>query len=196
MRLKKLVKSLIIWLTAFIMMECNKPPKADFTTDKDQYTAGEVIHITNKSLHAVTYNWLFPDLSVSHSKNPEYTLNADLDDGSFPIRLESLSKTENSLITKTLTIESQKGQVTVWTSDSVVKQNNKNVQVWIDNNFIGNITTQYNSEPTCGADGCITVNIKKGTHTIYVYNPFNDNSRTDNIIIVKDMCTKFKLSKK
>jgi hypothetical protein len=179
----------------FLITGCNKKPQADFTTDKEEYTAGEIIRLTNKSIHAKSYNWLFPDLSASTSENPEYALSADLADGSYPIRLESLRNSETSLITKFISVIAQKGQLTVWTSDTIANGPYV-VQVFIDNNFIGHITSRYSSDPGCGATGCVTVNLKTGSHKIIISNSYNNNVRSETLMINRNTCSTFQLPKK
>ena len=50
-----------------LIASCSKQPVANFTTDKDTYTAGESIVCSNTSEDAVVYDWEY--LSASSARH-------------------------------------------------------------------------------------------------------------------------------
>lgn len=40
------------------------------------------------------------------------------------------------------------------------------VKVWVDGVYIGTITSDYSSAPTCGTQGCVTYTAKPGTYNV------------------------------
>jgi methionine-rich copper-binding protein CopC len=147
-----------------LFIGCNKQPSADFSTDKTEYTAGDVVKCTNKSLSSKSCKWTFPDGQTSASTNVNYTLDENTPAGVYSIKLQAISKKGNktSDATKSFTVKDAMGQLTVWTSNSAVNP----ISVKIDNVSLGTITVYYNSSPGCSANGCVTANLTIGTHTI------------------------------
>lgn len=156
--------ALIIVLTS-LMVSC-KQPKADFTTDKTDYHAGDVVVCTNKSTDANTYKWTFPDGQTSTSVDANYTINSSTSSGSYSIKLEAFSKNGNksSVTTKTINVKGPTGQLTVFTTGFAGLP----ASVKIGNVYYGNITISYSSIPSCGANGCITANLLPGTYNVTV----------------------------
>lgn len=92
-KLTGISKCLILLLSGcFFLISCNKPPVADFSMDRAEYSAGEVVKLTNKSTDAETYKWTLPDGQTSTSKNVNYTINALTMTGGYSVKLEVKSK--------------------------------------------------------------------------------------------------------
>lgn len=165
-------------------ISCNKQPSADFSTDKTEYSAGDVVKCTNKSLTSKSYKWTFPDGQTSASTNVDYTLDPNTPAGVYSIKLQAISKKGNktSDATKSFTVKDAIGQITIWTSNSAVNP----ITVKVDNVSLGTITLYYNSSPGCSANGCVTANLTVGTHTITATDgTLNWNTTT---MIVKNSC--------
>jgi hypothetical protein len=172
-----------------LFSSCNKQPTADFTTDKTEYSAGDVVKLTNKSLDAKSYKWIFPDGQTSASPNVDYTLASNITPGVYSIKLEAISKKGNkkSEASKSITVNAAAGQLTVWTSNSSVNP----ITVKINNVTLGTITLYYTSNPGCGANGCVTANLNTGVYTISA----TDGTYTWNgtTTITKNTCSTFQL---
>jgi PKD repeat protein len=83
--------SAVIVLTLLITA-CNKTPKADFSTDKNEYSAGETVELTNKSEKAKSYFWTMPDGQTSDAANIKYTLNTNTAPGMYKFKLKAISR--------------------------------------------------------------------------------------------------------
>ncbi|MCC6371268.1 MAG: hypothetical protein IT236_09715 [Bacteroidia bacterium] len=172
---------------SLLFSACNKQPAADFSLDKSEYSAGDIVKCDNKSIDAKTYKWTFPDGQTSASQNVDYTLDANTSPGTYAIKLQAISKkgSKTSDATKLFTVKAATGQLTLWTTNSLVSQ----ITVKVDNVTVGTITAYYASNPGCGASGCVTANLGIGTHTISATD--GTYSWNGTITIVKDKCSTF-----
>jgi PKD repeat protein len=88
----------LVYLTFIATLSsCNKEPKADFTSDKNEYIAGDVIKLTNNSIDAKKYKWILPDYNTtSTEKNIEYILPANHKDATLFFTLQVFSNNEKN----------------------------------------------------------------------------------------------------
>lgn len=186
---KNAIITMALIIGGLLLCGCNKQPSADFTTDKTEYTAGEVVKCTNKSLNAHSYKWTFPDGQTATSLNVDYTLAVNSTPGVYSIKLEAISKNGNkrSEASKSITVKAATGKLTVWTSNSLVGP----ITVYVDNVNMGTITMYYASNPGCGANGCVTSTLTVGEHSISA----TDGTYTWNgtATITKDGCSTLQL---
>jgi methionine-rich copper-binding protein CopC len=175
-------------LTVFFT-SCNKQPAADFSTDKSEYTAGEIVKLTNKSINGNTYKWTLPDNQTSASLNVDYALPNNTAAGNYYVKLEAISKKGNKVseASKSFTVKDAMGTLVIWTSNQDVDP----ISVLVDNVPVGVITHFYNSTPSCGAMGCVTANLKAGTHTIFATDGYFEWKGT--MSVTKNKCSTFEL---
>ena len=65
----KTIKSLLIATAVILLTSCQKQPSADFSTDKSEYIAGDVVKLTNSSTDGSSYKWIMPDGQTNTSTN-------------------------------------------------------------------------------------------------------------------------------
>ncbi len=182
-------KKLLLICLATSLFSCQKQPGADFTTDKAEYIAGEVVKLTNTSAEAATYKWTFPDGQTSTSENIEYTIAETQADATLAFNLEAFSKNgkKTDKASKSISVKAATGQLTVWTSN----QNTNYINVTIDGVASGTITLYYTGVPACSAQGCVTATLKVGSHTI---SATDGNTTWNGVISVgKNNCSTFEL---
>jgi hypothetical protein len=178
-------------ITAVIIFTgCNKQPAADFTLDKSEYTAGEVVKCTNKSIDAKTYKWTFPDGQTSASQNIDYTLSSSTPAGTYSIKLEAISKKGNkkSESSKSFSVKAAVGEIVFWQAPSC-GCNLTNVTI---GNTIKQISLDFNSAPTCGENGVATFTLPIGTYSFTA----TDGTKTwsGSVTITKNTCNKLQLT--
>lgn len=179
----------IVAAVSIIFSGCAKEPKAYFTTDKNEYVAGDIVKLTNTSVDGKTFLWTFPDGTTSDLASVDYITKEDLKDGTLTFKLQAFSKKEKKTddVSKTVTVKAATGQLLVWTA----LNNFGTIAVSIDNVSAGNITQRYGTAPECGAVGSVTSTLKVGTHTITASNSSYTWSGT--ITVAKNQCSKFEL---
>jgi PKD repeat protein len=79
-------------MLAFISLSCDKSPITDFSINKSEFQAGEVIKLTNTSQNGGSYKWTLPDGQNSSSFNVNYTIHSNTSPGVYTITLQSFSK--------------------------------------------------------------------------------------------------------
>lgn len=160
------MKNLLLFgiVFTFLLTSCSKKPLADFSTDKSTYTAGDVVKLTNSTIDGNSYKWTLPDGQTSASENLDYILDPSQPDATLSFKLEAFSKNgkESDQAIKSITVKAAYGTATIWTSNSNVSP----INVYIDNTFAGTITSSYSIVPACGSIGCVTANLKVGTHIV------------------------------
>lgn len=186
----KSFKRILFGLTLIALTSCQKQPSADFTTDKTEYIAGDVVKLTNTSGDANKFKWTFPDGQTNAAENVDYTTAENQTDGTLTFKLEALSKNgkKTDEATKTVSIKAATGLLTVWTANSTVNQ----ISVSIDGNAAGTITQYYTGGvPACAATGCVTATLKIGSHTISATD--GNYSWNGTMTVTKNGCSTFKL---
>lgn len=89
---KKLILKLAIIAIAF--SSCQRQITADFISDKNEYTAGEVIKLTNKSVNAKRYKWTLPDGQTTTMEHISYPIEITQSNAIFVFKLQAISKNE------------------------------------------------------------------------------------------------------
>ena len=175
--------------TATILTSCQKQPTADFSMDKSEYTAGEKVMLTSKSLEAHSYKWTMPDGQTSSSKDVNYTISSSAPDGTLSFKLEVSSKNgkKKDEVQRSVSVKAATGEVVFWQSPSC-GCGVTNVTI---NGQTKQITSDYTSSPSCGASGVATFSLKAGT---YPYTA-TDGTKTwnGNSTITAKSCLKFQL---
>lgn len=152
-------------VSTFLMSACQKPVKADFSTDKPAYLAGEIVKLTNHSADAASYKWTLPNGQTSTALNPEYKINADLDNGVLNFKLETFSKNgkRSSVCLRAVSFQPS-GQATIWATGYGGIQHD----VYVDNILLGSVKTSY--DPVLGnyPPGHVSGRFSLGVHYIEV----------------------------
>ena len=104
--LKTLIHLFLLIISAATVTSCQRQPKANFTTDKGEYSAGEIIHFTDISSAAKGWKWTSPYNQIYNSKDLEYAIDSDDLGGNESFSLEVFSKNgkKSDIISKSITI--------------------------------------------------------------------------------------------
>ncbi|MBC7411014.1 MAG: hypothetical protein H7331_00980 [Bacteroidia bacterium] len=185
-----LIKKLIVGgMSVMLITACQKQPSAEFTTDKTNYVGGDVIQLTNLSVDASKYKWTLADGQTSTSANVDYKTGEDWVNGNLTFKLVATSKNgkKSSEASKTVSIKTATGQLTIWTS----KTNGAgDISVKVDGAYVGNITSYYTvGAPDCAGAGCVFPILKVGSHTISGTDGLNTWNGT--ITVAKNTCSFF-----
>lgn len=187
----KIIKSLsALILSSILLTSCQKQPIADFTTDKTEYTAGETIKLSNKSIDADKYKWTMPDGQTATSQNVDYQTSVNTPEGTLTFKLEAISKNgkKTDVATKTVSLKAATGRAMIWTSNPNVNP----IAVSINNIGYGTITMYYTGgTPDCGANGCVTATLKVGTYNVSATDGFY--TWTGTITVYANQCSTLQL---
>ncbi len=98
--------NLFLALSFIVLLGCDKEPGANFTTDKDTYTAGETIHCKDASANAHSWKWTTPDGKTFTTQNIDFPLDSDDLGGTKTFTLEVFDKDgdETSTISKSVKV--------------------------------------------------------------------------------------------
>ena len=100
------MKYTIIYILLFaVITACQRQPTANFTTDKTEYTAGDVVHLKDASVHAYNWKWTTPDGKTYTTQNLDFPLDSDDLGGEKLFKLEVFSKRGKKTATETKTIK-------------------------------------------------------------------------------------------
>jgi hypothetical protein len=168
-----ILSGLIILLTG-----CQKKPSASFSTNKDTYTLGETVMCTDKSGDAYSINWIvrgpteFRSTTSFFTFSPRLEGNYEITQACYSKNTKKVSKTSKNIVVVNNN-SSTSGQYIFYSSDIY----NSYVQIYVDGLYKGNITQEYSSAPSCGANGCITLALDPGSHSVQaVFMAFNQSS--------------------
>lgn len=166
--MKKFNSTPLFLLLVILMVSCNKP-EADFTTDKNEYSAGDVIYITNNSDDSKEYFWYFSNNASSPSKqsvakNPTDTINMLAPDGVYTIQLTASRKKgkKPSTVRKDFLVKTLRGSFQI---NSPIYYDG--TTVFADNQLIGKIS-----------GGLFSVKLPIGVRLIEVFGPNGRKSTT------------------
>jgi PKD repeat protein len=179
----------LIAIVTFTITGCQKVPTASFTSDKENYVNGETMKLTNTSQDAYSYKWTVTGSSTQiTTKDAEVSLNGA---GQYTVTLTTYSRNgkKSDDISKTFTVAKATGQVTFYTLTSSLGT----IDVDVDGVPMGTITLYYASAPACAANGCVTVNLEEGTHTVDAYANGTGQSVSATITVVGNTCNKFEM---
>ena len=104
--MKNTANILFIVILILSITSCTKQPEANFTTDKDTYFAGEIVHCKNASDNAYTCLWTAPDEIKYFLKDLDYPISINDLAGTKNFTLVTTSKNgkKNDSITKTIKV--------------------------------------------------------------------------------------------
>ena len=151
---------LSVFICFIVLQSCNRTPTASFTSDKEEYSAGETIQLTNTSTNGFSYKWEAPGLTTPLTgKNASIIARKQ---GTYQITLTVFSKNgkKSSSTSRTIVVKAGKGQLVIYTSTYPVLP----IAIKIDNVPFGVITQTYSNPPFCGASGCINAELEAGVH--------------------------------
>ncbi len=101
--MKKIKFILIGFVLVISILGCDKEPSASFTTDKNEYIAGEIVHLTNTSSNGSSFLWTLPDGTTSTSNNIDYQINSNAIFEKLTFNLEAFDKDgDNNSISKSV----------------------------------------------------------------------------------------------
>jgi PKD repeat protein len=150
----------IFIICVIFFQSCHHAPTASFTADKDEYSAGETIQLTNTSSNAYSYKWEAPGLTTPLTgKNASIIARKK---GTYQVTLTVFSKNgkKSSSTSKTVVVKAGKGQLVIYTSTYPVLP----ISIKIDNVPAGVITQTFSNPPFCGATGCVNAELEGGEH--------------------------------
>lgn len=97
--------SIIILFIAVIFSSCVKQPEASFVTDLSEYSAGEIVHLTNTSSDANSYIWMMPGGQIVRTTNADYQIDPNFGFGTLTFILNaSLDGRKASSFTRTVDV--------------------------------------------------------------------------------------------
>lgn len=184
-----------------LIASCSKQPVANFTTDKDTYTAGESIVCSNTSEDAVVYDWEY--LSASSGQTITEQIIGDHDsikiettnaygDGEFEIKLTVTNEKRDNTdeVTKTVNIIAATGSVTFYTK---TQTHVDEIEVTI-NGEIKTLTKQFEETADCNEDGAVYFeDLAVGVLQYSVYHKIIKVTKTYDILILKDNCQRIEV---
>ena len=186
--LSKLIAGVAVGSVLFT--SCQKQPEASFTTDKNEYIAGETIKLMNTSTDAASYKWTFPDGTTGTVANYDYVTNATTPEGTLTFKLEAFSKNgkKDDETTNTVNIKAAMGEVSFWN-----KLASDYPMVVTINGNSANIIKSYASAPSdCKQPGNANFNLKAGTYSYSAIDEFG-TTWSGNVTITKDGCLTIEL---
>ena len=84
---------------------CDKEPTASFTTDKSEYIAGDVVHMTNTSTNGYSFLWTLPNGSTSTSSNVDYLIDTSAGFATLNFTLQASDKDgDKNMVSKSVSV--------------------------------------------------------------------------------------------
>lgn len=162
-------KVMLLAVCAVFLFACTRQPTANFSTDQDTYYSGETAHFNNTSVHYARSVWTTYDGQTTTSNNMDFTFPLNMSSGDYSFTLDVYNGRKHDQITRKIYVERASGEVTFWTNTNFYG----NIFVSIDN-ANANITSYYNYQPNCGAQGCATFTLLPGTYDFYAQDSYLD----------------------
>lgn len=160
-------KLLLLASVSSIILSCknNIEPVTPKPTAEFTYSLGNggYASFSNVSTNSDNHKWDFGDGQVSFLDNPDHFY---IRNGTYQVVLTSNGKGGSDVKVRNIVINSVKGSLVVYKNFST---GNTNINVWVDNNFVGviNGSYYYTSAPNCGNPYSVTAtNLSEGVHTI------------------------------
>ena len=160
--IKKYLQAFLIFLVLTeLFTACAKEPVSDFSTNKEEYLAGDTVVLTNNSSDAESCKWIIPGGEMS-SRDAKFKLDPELNDGTITITLESYSRNNKKVSKSTKTIPVfASGQITFRSSSSGFPK-----IIYVDDVRVGSISKEFDPQTGCELGSCFTTLIKVGPHNI------------------------------
>lgn len=162
---------------ALLTSSCQKKPSASFSTDKEVYMKFDAVRLSNTSDNAYYYTWIVNGPGGEEIRSSKENFSFDLSQvGNYEITLCVYSKNGRELSKVSKTIESQKIVTPYVFYTNSLNSTLKNVSIYIDNQFMGMLTTNCYNTPTCGTLNTLTVEIPDGVHDLrFTFGPIGHN---------------------
>lgn len=169
------MKNNLILLLAVLFITCKKEseivteslPVANFTTDKAEYDAGDVMILTNTSSNADNVRFTLPNGTTSRNASVSYSIDPLIGNVNLIVKLEAISKsgTKSDYVIKGIHINPGKGILTLYSSFRQAT----NVQISIDGNAVANANLDYTlgMPSSCNQSGYSSYTVIAGVHSLY-----------------------------
>ena len=139
------VKLLVLIFVFTLLTNSCKKAYTDFTIDKNDYSAGDVINITNQTKNIKTYKWVIKSASnytyydKSYSdQNPIIRINPCAVDGNYSLVLTGTTKKGyTSTTTKDFLVKTIRGNLYIYSPS--LKLNADPIEIKADNEVIGKL---------------------------------------------------------
>ncbi len=185
--MKKKSLILIAFITTLVTCKKPEPTIASFTSDKDNYTSGDTIHLRNTSQNAKYFKWSAEAFGMnSNTKDWDFIVDGD---GDYEIKLNASSGRNSSEAKKTIRVKPPQGDVIFYTNTSIYGE----IDVYIYSVFIGKITSPVPIIPSCGTPGCYSTQLAEGYYTLTANSKSGKNWYYP-IFVYKNMCNPFVLN--
>jgi hypothetical protein len=148
MKTIKIIKfNILIFVFALLTNSCKKAI-TDFTIDKTDYSAGDVINIRNQTKNLKTYKWTIKAASnysyynKSYSdQNPSIRINPCAVDGNYSLILSGTTKRgRTSTTTRDFLVKTIRGSVYIYSPS--LKVNADPIEIRADNEVVGKLYPQ------------------------------------------------------
>lgn len=163
----------------FLLMatSCQKKPTASFSTDKEVYTNHESVRLTNTSGNAYYYAWIVKGPGGEEIRGSEENFSFDLSRvGNYEITLCVYSKNGKEVSKLSKTVESRTAVTSYVFYTNSLDNTLKNVSIYIDNQYMGSLSTNCYTTPSCGTANTLSVDIPDGTHDLrFTFGPIGHN---------------------
>jgi hypothetical protein len=141
-----------------------KVPVANFSADKPEYNAGDVISLTNTSADAETFRWTLPNGETSRERNVAFQTSLSGYSVTVQFKLEAFSRSgeKSDFIVRNFTLKPTMGNVVLYGS-----QPTTTYWIAVDGAVKGNYSVPYSSaEPLCSYAGFPVLELPSGPHVI------------------------------
>jgi hypothetical protein len=167
------LKTHLFALTAIFFLlattSCQKKPTASFSTDKEVYTIGEKVLLSNASQDAYYYTWIAKGPGMEEIRSSKEDFSFMLSQvGTYEISLSVYSKNGKLVSQHSKSINSQNvkaniGRVVFYTT-------NTGTIYYVSQNGIslGNFEDSFTGVPQCNATGALTYQTAAGVQSFYI----------------------------
>ncbi len=184
----------LFFIAFFLLASCKnkkeeKQPVADFIMDKQVYTAGDTLKVTNLSLNSSVFSWTVIG-NLLNSKDVNFITN-DMAAGTFEIMLKasSASGQKSDMITKTFEMLPAFGELVLYDHSGIYSVTVRSYSI----DYVGYTwpftPPIYNEIPECGQDGFPTHTLRAGNYGVQYRD--RGGTRGKSVIVRRNKCTKF-----
>jgi PKD repeat protein len=180
MLIKKIIALII---TIAVVSSCTKVPTASFTFNKDEYYAGDTIKISNTSSNAHSFKWK-GDVPGGEQTTKDLQIICNRS-GVYNIELTAYSKNgkRSNYLSKGIKVKMPNGQVVLYCSNNWMGS----ITVVVDGKDVGSLAGSLPNTPSCGDNGCLTLTLEGGEHSVNFYGGGSYFQKT--FICVSGTCT-------
>jgi photosystem II stability/assembly factor-like uncharacterized protein len=184
------LKTHLFALTALFFLltatSCQKKPTASFSTNKEVYSIGEKVLLSNASSDAYYYTWIVKGPEKEESRGSKEDHSFILTQyGSYDISLSVYSKNgkQVSRSSKTITVTAKEGNAIFYTTRS-----GTSYEIYQNGTYYGNFGGTFSGVPNCGATGAYTFTGDAGQYSFMMINYFTSATRTYSVNITAGAC--------